>query len=325
MACPKVINDHEFGELMAPFSLCAPFAVAVSGGVDSLALTYLAHRYAMKHNLAMTALTVDHRLREESTTEAETVHTLLAEHGISHQILTWEHDHPLTTKIQEQARLNRYALLGNWCQENDVQTLLTAHHQGDHVETFFMRLAHRSGLKGLSSMRACTRMSFGVLIRPLLTLSKERLIATLTSFGLTWHDDPSNNKVMYERVRLRQALANLNDADLISMDAVSASIQKLQYVDDYLDECAESFFRTHSVSLFPLNAFNAEHPVLKRRMLMHILRRLSPHYYGAPDDLIERTLDCMMKPTFKGTTLGGLYLRRAAGGMIDVRREKRRD
>ena len=174
-------------------------------------------------------------------------------------------------------------------------------------------------------MRACTQMSFGALLRPLLTVSKERLMATLKSFGITWHDDPSNHNVKYERVRLRQALTNLNDADLIAMDAVSASIQKLQSIDDFVDECAESFFKTHSASLFSLNAFNAQHVVLKRRILVHMLKRFSSHYYGAPDQLIERTIDSLMKPTFKGTTLGGLYLKRAAGGMIDVRREDRRD
>jgi tRNA(Ile)-lysidine synthase len=297
--------------------------VAVSGGADSLALTLLAHRYAIDRGIAMTALTVDHRLRKGSTTEANDVHDLLARRGISHTILTWEHDVVPTTKIQEQARVNRYALLGKWCQENAVSFLLTAHHQGDQVETFFMRLAHRSGLKGLSSMRACTRTAFGSLLRPLLSIPKVRLIATLKAVGVTWCDDPSNENLKYERIRLRRALVDLDEQGILSVDAVGASIQKLQAVDDFLDESVSAFFDTFAVTSFSLSAFQAQHSILQRRILMYVLKALSTTYYMAPDALIDRVISEMMQPTFKGATLGGLYLRRAAGGVVHVQKEER--
>ncbi len=318
------ITDYEFGELMAPFSISHSFAVAVSGGADSLALTLLAHRYALSHGIAMTALTVDHHLRDHSTAEANAVHALLAEQGIIHTVLTWQHDTPPTTKIQEKARCHRYRLLWDWCQMNNVQTLLTAHHQGDQVETFFMRLAHRSGLKGLSSMRSCTQTPFGVLLRPFLSTPKERLVATLKIFGVQWYDDPSNKNHKFERIRLRYALNILEDTGVLTADAISISIQKLQYIDDFLDESVHTFFKTYEATCFPLIAFQGQHFVLRRRILVYLLKELSSQSYGAPDALIDRVAAQMMQPTFKGTTLGGLYLKRSAGGMVRVQRENRR-
>ena len=317
------ITDHEFGGLMAPFSLGAPFAVAVSGGVDSLALTLLAHRYALRHGIMMTALTVDHQLRVDSTVEANAVHALLVEQGINHTILTWQHDGMPTTKIQEEARYHRYRLLWDWCQTNNVQTLLTAHHQGDLIETFFMRLAHRSGLKGLSSIRGQTQTPRGLLIRPLLSITKTRLIETMKSFGIAWHEDPSNENCKFERIRLRHALTQLEATGVLTADAVAASIQKLQVIDDFLDESVTAFFNVHSFSLFPLIAFQAQHLVLRRRILVRLLKEFSPKSYGAPDDLIDRVAAHMMQPTFKGATLGGLYLKRSMGGMVCVQKENR--
>ncbi len=321
-AC-EPITDHEFGGLMAPFSLSAPFVVAVSGGVDSLALTLLAHRYALRHGLSMIALTVDHQLRVDSTVEANAVHALLVEQGIGHRILTWQHDDIPTTKIQEEARHHRYRLLWDWCQMNNIQTLLTAHHQGDQVETFFMRLAHRSGLKGLSSMRVQTQTPCGLLIRPLLSITKVRLIETMKSFGIAWHEDPSNENSKFERIRLRHALNTFEDSGILKVDAIAASIQKLQAIDDFLDESATTFFNAHSLSLFPLAAFQAQHLVLRRRILVRLLKEFSPKSYGAPDDLIDRVAAQMMQPTFKGATLGGLYLKRSMGGMVYVQKENR--
>ena len=53
------------------------FAVAVSGGPDSLALAFLSKIYSIKKNLSIKFFIVDHKLRPESTKEAKTVYKLL--------------------------------------------------------------------------------------------------------------------------------------------------------------------------------------------------------------------------------------------------------
>jgi len=318
------LTDVEFEGLMAPLLLESAFAVAVSGGADSLALALLAHNYAMQHGLTMYALTIDHGLRGNSAEEASWVHDTLTKRGINHAILTWEHTCPVATKIRERARSARYDLLGKWCTENRIGSLLTAHHQDDQVETFFMRLAHRSGLKGLSSMRTRRTMPFGMLLRPLLGISKKRLLATLHGFGCTWREDPSNENNKFERVRLRKHLAGLYAHHILTPDAIAASIQKIQLVDDFLDESVAAFFKIHTATYFSHHAFKAQHNVLQRRLLGYVLKQLSQADYAPPDDVIDRACLTLMHADFKGVTLGGLYLKRAAGNMIEVRIEDRK-
>ena len=309
---------------MAPFSLDAPFAVAVSGGPDSLALALLAKRYADNHSLQMTALTVDHGLRSNSADEAQWVHDLLMARGISHETLVWNHDIVPQTKIQEQARAARYDLLEQWCQVNAVNTVLTAHHQDDQIETFFMRLAHRSGLKGLSSMRVIRAMPFGRLVRPLLNVPKRCLLATLNAFKCDWCDDPSNSNDAFERVRLRKALTSLYEYEILTPDAVACSIQKLQTIDDFLDESVAAFFATHVLERFPVRAFHAQHAVLQRRIVSYVIKQLSSASYMPPDAAIDQVCHQIMHADFKGATIGGLYFRRAAGGMVEVKLEVRK-
>jgi tRNA(Ile)-lysidine synthase len=318
------ITDIEFEGLMAPFLLKTHFAVAVSGGADSLALALLARCYANNHGLQMTALTVDHGLRSNSADEAQWVQDLLSSRGISHETLVWSHDAIPHTKIQEEARNARYDLLGQWCQANGVGALLTAHHQDDQIETFFMRLAHRSGLKGLSVMRAVRTMSFGTLVRPLLSVPKDRLIATVNAFECEWCEDPSNINDAFERVRLRKTLLDLYNQEILSPDAVAASIKKLQEVDEFLDESVTTFFSTYTLDRFSLKAFQAQHVVLQKRILGHVIRQLSLASYAPPDVAIEQVCKQLMHTDFKGATIGGLYFRRVAGSMVEVTLEKRK-
>ena len=309
---------------MAPFFIEKSFCVAVSGGADSMALALLAQRFAVKYNLSMTALTVDHGLRKNSADEALWVNTVLTFYGIKHQTLVWNHDVVPDTKIQEKARIARYDLLVNWCQDNNVDTLLTAHHQGDVIETFFIRLAHQSGLKGLSSIKATLTMPFGVLLRPFLTIPKERLVKTLEQLGCKWIEDPSNDNDAYERIRFRKMLTQLYGQNILSPDALGTSINKLKEIDAYLDAHAMAFFRENTVNCFSLAAFQQQHRVMQQRILAHVIRERGMPGYPPSDLLIARTCDALMKNDFKGVTLSGLYFRRSAGGLVRVSQEKRR-
>ena len=70
------------------------FAVAVSGGPDSLALAFLAKVYSIKKGLKAKFFIVDHKLRSESFKEAKKVKLILKKYKISAQILTWKGKKP---------------------------------------------------------------------------------------------------------------------------------------------------------------------------------------------------------------------------------------
>jgi tRNA(Ile)-lysidine synthase len=198
----------ELAHLMAPFG---PFeraprlAVALSGGADSLALTVLLSDWAVAQGGSVVALTVDHRLRPGSTAEARRVAGLCRGLGLEHHLLTWRGPKP-ESNLQAAARRARYGLLAGWCARHGVLHLAAAHHRDDQAETLLLRLERGSGLDGLAAMAGLRELAGLRLLRPLLAVPKARLEATLRARGLGWIEDPSNENLLFARIRLRGLL-----------------------------------------------------------------------------------------------------------------------
>ncbi len=186
-----------------------PWALAVSGGPDSLALMHLAaERAARRGEPPPLVLTVDHGLRAEAQDEAERVVGWAGDLGLPSRLLRWRPPQGLK-RIQEEARRARYALLGAACDAAGARTLMTAHTRDDQAETVAMRAA-RGGGHGLAGMpeiadllttfEPCAR-----LVRPLLGAGREAVAAFAAARGLDPIRDPSNADPRFERVRLRRA------------------------------------------------------------------------------------------------------------------------
>ncbi len=209
------LGRTEFAALMAPFG---PFeanpvlAVGVSGGRDSLSLAVLANEWAADRGGRVTALIVDHGLRAESAAEAASTHALLSRYGIAAEILSWSGEKP-TSGLQEAARAARYRLLFAACRRHGILHLLIAHHADDQAETVAMRAARASGPDGLAGMAAMVEHRDARLLRPLLSVPRVRLTATLVERGIRWIEDPSNSDPRFERtrVRLRPRLAAVQE------------------------------------------------------------------------------------------------------------------
>ncbi len=190
-----------------------PIAVAVSGGADSMAAVVLFHEYlkAQEVKLPLLGLTIDHKLRKESTKEAEQVGEWLDRRGIEHHVIDcdWNQSHggvPKSSKLQLQARSARYQLLMNACRSYGVEYLVIAHHLGDQLETVLMRLGRAAGINGLAGIESSST-SFSedtTIIRPFLNYPKQRLMSTCHYYSQEWIEDPSNRDDTYDRVRARK-------------------------------------------------------------------------------------------------------------------------
>lgn len=205
---PSPLTAEEFAALPVVRGLAdvAAVAVAVSGGPDSMALLALGHEWASARGRKIHALTVDHALRAESAREAAQVGAWISAHfpGVTHEILRRDPGGITATRLQEQARYDRYALLREGCLRAGIRDLLLAHHRDDQAETFLFRLCKGSGLDGLAAMKTRTDQGGLSLWRPLLALDKERLVATCAARGVPYVKDPSNHNDKFARARLRQ-------------------------------------------------------------------------------------------------------------------------
>ena len=204
--------------LFAPFVKEQSIIIAVSGGPDSMALLWLAARWraSRKSGPQLIAVTIDHGLRPESASEAKAVKRFAGDHGVTHRTMRWSGAKP-KTGLQEAARAARYALLAKAAAKTGARCVLTAHTLDDQAETVLMRLLRGSGLAGLQAMTAMSPYPGEaglVLARPLLSIPKTRLIATLRKANISYADDPSNRDPRHTRVRLRTLMPMLVEEGL---------------------------------------------------------------------------------------------------------------
>lgn len=212
------ISSDTFDELMRalPINVSGEknIAVAVSGGGDSMALSFLLADWCATHSIKLHALTVDHGLRPESADEAQYVAKTLRPLGVKHKILKWEGVKP-KTRLQESAREARYGLMSDYCNHHKIKYLFLAHHADDQLETILFRLAKGTGMDGLAGMQPAQSMESGlILLRPLLSVDHNSLLSTLQAKKISWIEDPSNQNNRYARVRIRNICNTLKNEGL---------------------------------------------------------------------------------------------------------------
>lgn len=222
----------------------SPFALAYSGGGDSLALLSL----LKDHPSLKAVLHVDHGLRDESEAEAlqaaETAKTL----GHDVTILRWAPNKP-TKGLQEKARHARYGLMGDYCRANGINTLVTAHHADDQAETVLMRVQRASGWRGAAGMRTRNyapvwpELAGVTLLRPMLGVSRDDLRKAL--LGLTPIEDRSNEDRTYTRIRARDELARKPDLRQEMLDLSAAMQEGLQADLDRIRHDIRGYHLTH--------------------------------------------------------------------------------
>jgi len=307
------ISSREFAGLLAPFASSISknnqFAIAVSGGADSMALCLLADLWAKAQGRQVIALTVDHGLRDKAAAEAQTVADWLAAHGISHHVLPWQGDKP-ATGIQAAAREARYALMAEWCRDNGITAIMTAHHLEDQVETFLLRAERGSGLDGLACMAAETALSGIKLVRPLLPVSKFRLRETLSAMNQDWIEDPSNQNPAYRRTKMRKLVTALEHKGL---DAIRLG-GLINHFADLRNSTAEivAVFMNEAVQIFPEGYGVARGDVLGQlpepiieRILVRLTKNFGGKSYPPRRDRLLRAVQYLRKSEFPGFTLGG--------------------
>lgn len=323
----NAITAQQFSIAMGSFSFekSSRIAVAVSGGGDSVALALLLQEWSAECGIKMLALTVDHGLRPESGAEAAAVQEFFKIRKIPHKILRWEGDKP-ESHVQERARQARYRVLIEACRAENIDTLAVAHNLEDQVETFWMRLAHGSGLDGLAGIAASREDSGIRIIRPLLGMTRADLRGTCKRFDATFIDDPSNVNPKFLRPRLRQFEEMLADEGLTP--------QRLAQTMRKLEDARDALHWVLTLALKDSVTFSAENDAIlsrpawlhypediRRRVMAHVLQHVQPQEYPPGSDALDRLCRDAAGETFSGRTLAGCMVSPSGKGNIAVTRE----
>ena len=288
------------------------FAVAVSGGPDSLALAFLAKIYSIKRKLNPKFFIVDHKLRKESTNEAKVTKKILKQVLITSEILTWKGKKP-STNIQSNARIKRYQLLSERCEKFKIKNILLAHHQDDLFENFFIRMLRGSGLKGLISLDKKSEQNKKYLLRPLLSQKKEDLVFISKNIFKFYIQDPMNKDEKYQRIKVRKLIDELKKNGL-DREKFHKTIKNLKYsnsvVKFYVEEnLKKNTFYSDKDNKFILNKIFFEQPnEIIFRAFSESIKLVGKRYYPVRGKKLDKIIKDIENNRFLRATLGGCII-----------------
>ncbi len=179
------------------------FLIGLSGGVDSIVLLWLFNQIMPSDRLR--AIHINHQISSNAQDWEDFCYAFCNNLGIT--IISEKVTLNSDKNLEEQARIARYAAIKNHIKENEM--LVTAHHQDDLIETFFLNLKRGSGVKGLGSLKKISFLQNITIFRPLLEYSKNDLITIAKQHNLSWVEDESNLSSKMDRNFLRNEILPL--------------------------------------------------------------------------------------------------------------------
>lgn len=179
--------------------------LAVSGGIDSMVLLHLFERSHFNYGIVH----CNFNLRGSESDEDEAfVKAQVMIHGVEAFFESFETEEYATLNgisIEMAARELRYEYFERIREDNGYDYIATAHHQDDLIETFFLNLSRKTGIKGLTGIKEKS----GRLIRPLLFASRQEIENYAAKNYLEFREDSTNNEVIYQRNFLRHKILPL--------------------------------------------------------------------------------------------------------------------
>lgn len=182
----------------------AKFAVAVSGGIDSVVLCELCQQAGIEFSLAH----CNFKLRgEESERDEQFVRSLAKKYAVAILVKEFETDKYASEKkysIQVAARELRYDWFASLHEADKNSYVLLAHHANDNIETVLMNFFRGTGIEGMTGMPSMVKESF--CLRPLLNNTRREMEEFAALHQLTWVEDSSNQSSKYTRNFFRNEL-----------------------------------------------------------------------------------------------------------------------
>jgi len=189
---------------------CSPtddVLVALSGGADSTALLLSLHALQNEGKIrGLFAAHLNHGIRGEAAARDQRWCGALCER-LDIPFATETADVPSYAKehgqsLEQAAREVRYDFLERARESFRASVIATAHHRDDQAETVLMNLIRGSGTTGLGGMKPRN----GNIIRPMLKVSREEILAFLTETGEMHCEDETNAENAATRNRIRNEL-----------------------------------------------------------------------------------------------------------------------
>ncbi len=243
--------------------------VAVSGGIDSVALLRLLLELRGELGIVVSVVHFNHKLRgAESDADQQFVGRLAREHALEFHVRSGDVAQLATEQhigVEAAARELRYEFFQSLLGADDSSDLefdpsaahvlnkvATGHTLDDQAETVLMRLIRGTGLKGLGGIypRIVVEREddddHGEIIRPLLGIRRRELEQYLADLNQPWREDSTNTDSKFTRNRVRKLVLPLLEREF--NPAVVESLSELAEIardeEDYWENEASGWLGT---------------------------------------------------------------------------------
>ncbi len=238
MSLDSLSLENRLLAALAPWRSAPAWRVALSGGLDSSVLLHLLVQLARREVLPpIFAIHVHHGLQAVADAWPEHCQRFCDALGVRLRIERVRVRDGAS--LERAAREARYAAFTAMLGEGEC--LLTGQHRDDQAETVLFRLFRGAGVRGLAGMSACRPLGAGLLLRPLLDISRSELERYARTHGLSWVDDPSNASDDYDRNYLRnRVLPVIARRWPAAGDTIARAAEHLTEANDLLAELAQA-------------------------------------------------------------------------------------
>ncbi len=267
----------------------------VSGGADSVALLLALYLLKDKLHITLEAAHYNHGLRgSESDEDQSFVMNLCRQYTIPLHI-GQGHVTPGKKGLEAAAREARYAFFAGLSGK-----IATAHTADDNAETVLMHLIRGTGLKGLGGISP----GRGNIIRPMLSVTRQEVLAFLQEYSLSYRDDSSNGSDSFLRNRLRhRVMPLLRQENPQLAENMSATALRLRQDSEILEKLTVGDLPT-------VSQLRDMAPALRTRCLALFLEQCGVKEPEAEHIMLAEKLVFSPKPSAKANFPRGIIIGR---------------
>ena len=281
-----------------------PIIVALSGGVDSMVLFHVLHQ--LNKNLVIAH--VNHNKRPESQQEYEYIQSFAKRMKVRFEGLVIEPG--LSSNFQHESRLRRYDFFRALAAKYHAKKIAVAHHLDDQVETVLMRIVRGTSFSGYTGIKEI-RMDRNVsIIRPLMQVRKEEILAYAKEHQVPFFEDASNQEDVYTRNRFRNKILPLLREENPNLD--QKIIQLAEYIDsadELLEGLKKQFLKDFSMyNNVSLHDFNQLNTIVKIKIIQHMVNTATSDSVEVSYETYKQIIEvCFNKEPNQRVTLNDTY------------------
>ena len=268
--------------------------LGVSGGADSICLLFVLLELRKILGIDLCVVHVNHGVRADAAEDAAYVESLCREYDIPfmlEEIRLAELAKALGATEEEAGRTARYQAFSKACEKYCCNKIAVAHNSNDRAVTMLFHLFRGTGLKGMGGILPVRDN----VVRPLLCLERREIEEYLKAGGILYKQDSTNETDDYTRNRIRHHILpyaeehiaescvnNMCRADYIFAEEEAylkeqtlAAAADCVIAGDCVTDAAGGVGQTGRIEV-SAEAFLKYHPVIGKRLLLMLLKRLSP-------------------------------------------------